>query len=197
MKDFEDVLDIILPGLIISILLFPCEITAQNDIIAQRPSPESLKARHRIQVVAIAEHRGVDNAEQFAGKYSQYFDMRAYIIHKDGWYKVLIGDFFEKKQAKAALRKIKRIIKDAWLVTPDNNKIVSIWERGKKKTFREHPPTPTPTIPKPTATATPELSEKKATPIPEKQAPPTVTLDENSKQEVLPLPSIEITLTPE
>ena len=48
-------------------MFFPAMISAQD-----LPS-ETLNARYRIQVVAIALHRGIDKAEQYAQRYSKRF----------------------------------------------------------------------------------------------------------------------------
>ncbi|PIE36272.1 hypothetical protein CSA56_00870 [candidate division KSB3 bacterium] len=163
-------------GLVWILLWCACRISAKT-----LPS-EALEVRHRIQVVAIDDQRDVKFAEEFAREYSRQFGMRAYIIHKEAWYKVLLGDFSSPKKTNAALKAIKRVVKDAWPAAPDNDKIISIWENGRPLDFQKGTlppastltatplPAPTPTlIPSPTPIPTPILLPSPTSTRPELQ----------------------------
>ena len=122
---------------------------------AQTLPPEALDAVHRIQVVAVSDDKPLEAAEAFAKDFSAALDLRAYVIHKDGWYKVLLGDFTTKSEMRADLKRVKTRVKDAWPVTPENEKIIAIWQQGKRMDFSQAEPSPTatpePEIPRPRA----------------------------------------------
>jgi len=158
------------------------------EVYAQTLPSEVMDARYRIQVVAISDQKSMEAAEQFAQHYSTQFGMRAYVIHKEAWYKVLLGDFSDRQQVRAALKAIKKQVNDAWPVAPDTDKVISIWENGRPLKFtRSFPPAaptftpvPTPTRLRPLAAASPEIPEGNGSPPPEVIRETLIPPDEHS-----------------
>ncbi|MCP4397544.1 MAG: hypothetical protein GY801_09635 [bacterium] len=146
---------------------------------AQTLPLETLNAVYRIQVAALADDKPLEAADVFAKDFSTTFNFRAYVIHKDRWYKILLGDFATKAEMRSGLKLVKKKVKDAWSVAPDNDKIVTIWEKGTRVNLSQARPIPSATpdskIPKarairelPRAEAKPEFREQDI--VPDSQA---------------------------
>ena len=133
---------VVILHLVLAVFFFPLSLG-----IAQTLPPEALNAALRIQIVAVSDDKPLEAAEAFAREFSASLDLRAYVIHKDGWYKILLGDFATKADMSAGLKRVKQNVKDAWPVAPDNEKVVSVWEHGKRMNFSQAEPDPPATPP--------------------------------------------------
>lgn len=104
-------------------------------IQSQQLPQKSLRSRFRIQVFE-SESGILDSLKQKTSDVSREFKMSAYLIQKKDCFKILIGDFTARDNAKNKLARIRKTHKNPKVVTDQNEFVVSFHIYEKKKEIK-------------------------------------------------------------
>jgi len=109
-------------GFVIAILVLNiCFAHSQTDI------DKSFSNQYRIQIKVFALDE-FSNASNFAKKISSDYKINSYILQKDGWHKIVLGDFIDYDNADEKLKEIIEIFPEAWIINAEKNSIKISYE---------------------------------------------------------------------
>ena len=88
----------------------------------QNPFNKSASSQLRIQVIVFSLDEFSD-ASNFAKEISGVYKLNSYVLQKDGWYKIMLGDFVDFDKANEKLSEVLKSYPKAWIKNSENSNI--------------------------------------------------------------------------
>ena len=94
---------------------------------SQNAINKSSGSQFRIQVIVYSLDEFSD-ASNFAKEISAEYKLNSYVLQKDGWYKIMLGDFIDYDKANEKLTEVNKSYPKAWIKNSENNNIKISYE---------------------------------------------------------------------